>query len=147
MFIILAIFIRLVIAMDALTLRECQYTRCNSPPGLAATSRCGPVSVSRTRILKDGENNNAAIMPRHCRKCLLYQCSKNEESMNFPARSIRIFEKIFTRGGEIVILVETCMNTEGIPVCSVSISKELYWSFNSNSLHIIQSSMYFDYLH
>jgi hypothetical protein len=42
--------------------------------------------------------------------------------MNFPARSIRIFEKIFTRGGEIVILVETCMNIEGIPVYSVSFS-------------------------
>ena len=41
-----------------------------------------------------------------CRKCLGYQCSKNGGSMNFPARSIRNFEKCFTRGGGILILVE-----------------------------------------
>ena len=39
------------------------------------------------------------------------------------------------------------MNTEGTPVYSVSFSKDLYWSFNSNSLHIVQSSMDFAYLH
>ncbi len=49
-----------------------------------------------------------------------YKCSKNEESIKFPARSIRIFEKIFTRGGEIAILVEGGMNTEGISVGSYS---------------------------
>ena len=30
-------------------------------------------------------------------KCLVYECSKNAESINFPARSIRNFEKRFTR--------------------------------------------------
>ncbi len=70
------------------------------------------------------------ILSRYCcdiaAKVRSISAPKNDESAKFPARSIRNFEKIFTRGGEIVILVETCMNNEEIPVCSVSISKDLY---------------------
>ena len=66
-----------------------------------AAHDCGPVSGSRLRILKDRGNNIAAILPRHCRKYLVYQCSKNGEIINFPSRSIRNFENRFSRGGEI----------------------------------------------
>ena len=45
-------------------------------------------------------------MPRQCRKCLVYYCSKNGESTNFPARSIRNFGKRFTGGGEFWKMVE-----------------------------------------
>ena len=45
-------------------------------------------------------------MPGQCPKFLPYKCSKNEESVNFPARSIRNFEQSFPGGGEIINLVE-----------------------------------------
>ena len=43
--------------------------------------------------------------------------------MDFPAHRIRIFEKIFTGGGEIVKLVERCMIIKGMTVYSVSVQR------------------------
>ena len=52
--------------------------------------------------------------------------SKMERASIFLHAASGFLKKIFTRGGVILNLVETGMNTEGIHVCSVSISKELY---------------------
>ena len=43
--------------------------------------------------------------------------------MNFPARSIRIFENRCTGGGEIVNLVEKCLIMNGITVYSVPVQR------------------------
>ena len=61
---------------------------------------------SGCQIRRDRENNVETAGRHHSDNKSSCQCSTNAESMNFPARSIRIFENRFTGGGEIVNLVE-----------------------------------------